>query len=49
MLIYRVEEDVLFTDNPAAPHARATRYWFGSGGVLAMDFAGAIAWFIREL
>ena len=49
MLIYRVEGDQLFTDNPAAPHASATRFWFGPGDVLAIDFAGAIAWFIREL
>jgi len=49
MLIYRVEGDVLFTDNPAAPHASATKFWFGPGDVLAIDFAGAIAWFIREL
>jgi hypothetical protein len=49
MLIYRVEGDVLFTDNPLAPHATSTRFWFGSGDVLAMDFAGAIAWFIREI
>jgi hypothetical protein len=49
MLIYSVEGDVLFTDNPLAPHATSTRFWFGSGDVLAMDFAGAIAWFIREI
>jgi len=49
MLVYRVEQDMLYTDNPSAPHARETRFWFGSGDVLALDFAGAIAWFIREL
>jgi len=49
MLIYRVEGDQLFTDNPAAPHASAARFWFGSGDVLAIDFAGAVAWFMREL
>lgn len=49
MLVYRVEGDVLYTDNPAAPHARETRYGFGPGDVLILDFAGAIAWFIREL
>lgn len=49
MLIYRVEGDVLFTDNPAAPHSTATRFSFGPGEVLVIDFAGAIAWFIREL
>ena len=49
MLIYRVDGDQLFTDNPAAPHASTTRFWFGPGDVLAIDFAGAIAWFIREI
>jgi hypothetical protein len=49
MLIYRVEADMLYTDNPAAPHARETKFWFGPGEVLALDFAGAVAWFIREL
>lgn len=49
MLIYRVEGDMLFTDNPAAPHAISSRFWFGEGDVLAIDFAGAVAWFIREL
>ena len=49
MLIYRVEGDQLFTDNPAAPHASATRFRFGPGDVLVIDFAGAIAWFIREV
>ena len=48
MLIYRVEGDVLFTDNPAAPHASSAKFWFGEGDVLAIDFAGAIAWFMRE-
>lgn len=49
MLIYRVEGDALFTDNPAASHATTMRFRFGPGDVLAIDFAGAIAWFIREL
>jgi hypothetical protein len=49
LLVYRVEGDVLYTDNPAAPHARATRFGFGSGDSLILDFGGAIAWFIREL
>ena len=49
MLIYRVEGDMLFTDNPAAPHAISSRFWFGEGDVLGVDFAGAVAWFIREI
>src|SRR5687768_12634997 len=40
-LVYRVEGDVLRTDNPAAPHATATRLALGVGGVLILDFAGA--------
>ena len=49
MLIYRVEGDVLTTDNPAASHVREARFWFGEGDVLALDFGGAIAWFLREV
>ena len=49
MLIYRVEGDLLFTDNPAAPHATTSKFSFGPGDVLAIDFAGAVAFFIREL
>jgi hypothetical protein len=49
MLIYRVEGDLLSTDNPMAPHATTSRFWFGPGDVLAIDFAGAVAFFIREL
>ncbi len=49
MLVYRVDGDLLHTDNPAAPHARETRFRFGAGDVLILDFAGAVAWFIREL
>ena len=47
-LVYRVEGDVLRTDNPAAPHATATRFWQGEGGVLVFDFAGPLAVFVRE-
>ena len=47
-LVYSVEGDVLRTDNPAAPHATATRFWHGEGGVLVFDFAGPLALFVRE-
>ena len=47
-LVYRVEGDVLRTDNPAAPHATATRFGQGAGGVLEFDFAEGRAWFVRE-
>lgn len=49
MLVYRVEGDMLYTDNPASSHMRETRFWFGEGDALALDFAGAIAWFLREV
>ena len=44
----RVNGDVLRTDNPAAPHATATRFWHGEAGVLVFDFAGPLAVFVRE-
>jgi len=49
MLVYRVDGDLLLTDNPAAPHARSTQFRFGAGDLLIMQFAEATAWFIREL
>ena len=48
-LIYRVEGDILHTDNPAASHEIFTRFRFGPGDVLVFDFAGALAWFVREM
>ena len=47
-LIYRVEGDMLRTDNPAAPHATATRFSHGEADVLVFDFSGPRAWFVRE-
>jgi hypothetical protein len=47
-LVYAVEGDVLRTDNPAAPHATATQFALGEGGVLVFDFSGARAWFVKE-
>ena len=47
-LLYVVEGDVLRTDNPRAPHATATHFHLGAGGVLVFDFAGALAVFVRE-
>lgn len=48
-LVYRVIGDTLQTDNPAAPHTTSTRFEIGVGEVLILDFAGARAWFVREL
>jgi hypothetical protein len=47
-LVYRVDGDMLRTDNPSNPHAVATRFSRGEGGVLVFDFSGARAWFVRE-
>lgn len=47
-LIWRAEGDVLRTDNVAAPHATATRFRFGPGDILILDFAGAEALLVRE-
>jgi hypothetical protein len=47
-LVYTVEGDVLRTDNPEHPHAVATHFALGEGGVLVFDFSGARAWFVRE-
>jgi hypothetical protein len=47
-LVDAVDGDVLRTDNPEQPHATATRFSLGEGGVLVFDFSGARAWFVRE-
>ena len=47
-LIYRVEGDLLHTDNPASPHSMSVRIVHGAGDVLMLDFAGAHALLVRE-
>ena len=47
-LIYRVEGDLLMTDNPEVPHSMAVRIVHGAGDVLVLDFAGAQALLVRE-
>ncbi|MCU0635186.1 MAG: hypothetical protein MUE41_09965 [Gemmatimonadaceae bacterium] len=47
-LLYRVDGDVLLTDNPANPHATAVHFTRGEGDVLILDFAGPRAWLVRE-
>ena len=47
-LVYRVEGNVLRTDNPSAPHAVETHFRLGEAGVLAFDFSGTRAWFVKE-
>ena len=48
-LLYRVDGEMLRTDNPTAQHETSTTFRFGAGEVLVFDFAGACAWFVREL
>jgi len=47
-LIYRVEGDLLHTDNPASPHSMSVRLTHGAGDVLLLDFGGAQATLVRE-
>ena len=47
-LVYRVEGDMLQTDNPSAPHRTSTRLEHGEGDVLLLDFSGARAVFVRQ-
>jgi hypothetical protein len=47
-LVYRVEGDLLLTDNPAAPHSASVRIEHGEADVLILDFAGPRAMLVRE-
>ena len=47
-LLYRVDGDVLVTDNPATPHSMSVRIEPGAGDLLLMDFGGAHAMLVRE-
>jgi hypothetical protein len=47
-LRFRIEGDMLHTENPAAPHTMSVRIERGAGGVLILDFAGPRAWLVRE-
>lgn len=47
-LIYRVEGDALYTDNPASPHSMCVHFAHGAGDVLLLDFGGAQATLVRE-
>jgi hypothetical protein len=48
-LVYRVDGDLLHTDNPASPHSMSVRIVHGAGDVLLLDFAGAQAMLVREV
>jgi hypothetical protein len=47
-LVYRVEEDLLRTENPLAPHATATPIHRGPADTLVLDFADSPAVLVRE-
>jgi hypothetical protein len=47
-LLYRVDQDLLRTENPLAPHATATPIRQGPGDTLVLDFADSPAVLIRE-
>lgn len=47
-LVYRVEGDLLRTENPLAPHATATPFRQGPGDTLVLDFADSPAVLVRE-
>ncbi len=48
-LVYRVEGDMLHTDNPAAPHTMSVRLSHGEGDSLLFDFGGPRALLVREV
>ncbi len=48
-LVYRVDGEVLHTDNPAAPHSMSVRIEHGVGDLLLLDFGGAQAILVREV
>jgi hypothetical protein len=47
-LVYRVDGDLLRTENPLAPHATATPFRQGPGDTLVLDFADSPAVLVRE-
>lgn len=48
-LVYRVDGDLLHTENLAAPHSMSVRFEHGAGDVLLLDFGGAQAMLVREV
>lgn len=47
-LVYRIDGDVLRTENPLAPHATATPFRRGPGDTLVLDFADSPVVLVRE-
>ncbi len=48
-LVYRVDGEMLHTDNPAAPHSMSVRIEHGVGDILLLDFGGPKAMLVREV
>ncbi len=48
-LVYRTEGTILHTEVPGTGHEVAAHYEFGAGDALIFDFAGAKAFFVREV
>ncbi|WP_337169717.1 hypothetical protein [Gemmatimonas aurantiaca] len=47
-LLYRIDGDLLHTDNPATPHSMSVRLTHGPGDTLLLDFGGPQALLLRE-
>lgn len=47
-LLYRIDDGLLRTENPHAPHATATPFRQGPGDTLVLDFADSPAVLVRE-
>ena len=47
-LLYRIEGELLRTENPGAPHATATPFRQGPADTLVLDFADSPAVLVRE-
>jgi hypothetical protein len=47
-LLYRIDDGLLRTENPLAPHATATPFRQGPGGTLVLDFPDSPAVLVRE-
>ena len=47
-LLYRIDDGLLRTENPLAPHATTTPFHQGPGDTLVLDFADDPAVLVRE-
>ena len=47
-LLYRVEGDLLHTENVITSHSMSVHFSREGEDVLALDFGGASAWLLRE-